>query len=206
VTAFLRTPSKLPENVLKHAKIRVIKGDASIKEDVIGALKGICSLFSIALTLYWYLWADQDAVIQAAVYGSNSPWGTSDSERVVRTIVEAVKQVQATRTTPFRFWLLSGQVLMDLPAFNRIQGDIVPIHPEHYANYDLLKKTAKDLDWSLLCPGKVSVGEVCVFIAIRLAVDGTYSRYLAEGTYYCYNGYRSDLASTRYRWLHSIYW
>ncbi len=111
---------------------------------------------------------DQDAVIQAAVYGSNSPYGASDSEKVVRCIIDAVKEVQAARSRklrPIRLWVMSGQVLMDIPAYKgKIEGDVFPIHPEHYKNYDFLQKDAKDVDWSLLCPGKIDAGEVRVLL------------------------------------------
>lgn len=111
---------------------------------------------------------DQDAVIQAAVYGSNTPYGTSDSEKVVRCVIDAVKEVQATRPRklcPIRLWVMSGQVLMDIPGYRgKIEGDVFPIHPEHYKNYDFLQKDAKDVDWSLLCPGKIDDGEVRVLL------------------------------------------
>ena len=48
-------------------------------------------------------------MIQAAVYGSNMPWGMSDSEAVVRAVVEAAKEVVAAGQNP-RLWILSGQV------------------------------------------------------------------------------------------------
>lgn len=48
-------------------------------------------------------------MIQAAVYGSNVPWGKSDSEDVVRAVVQAAKEVAAGGHSP-RLWVLSGQV------------------------------------------------------------------------------------------------
>lgn len=114
--------------------------------------------------------------MQAAVYGSNTPWGTSDSELVVRTIVDVASSIQSQRSStnstseqrsnqrPLRLWLLSGQVLLDIPDGRsnppRIEGDVLPIHPEHYANYAYVKEHGASLDWSLLCPGKVDDGEV----------------------------------------------
>ena len=106
----------------------------------------------------------QDAVIQAAVYGSNSPWGSSDSEKVVETLIQAVKEVQLSRKpseSRIRVWIMSGQVLMDIPGTKgKIEGDIFPVHPEHYRNYAFLQAHATDVDWSLLCPGKIDQGEV----------------------------------------------
>ena len=128
----------------------MIQGDATSHQNLVEALR------------------DQDAVIQAAVYGSNSPYGPSDSEIVVRCIIEAIKEVQATRSRklrPIRLWLMSGQVLMDIPGYRgKTEGDVFPIHPEHYKNYDFLQKDAKDVDWSLLCPGKIDAGEVRVLL------------------------------------------
>lgn len=43
------------------------------------------------------------------MYGSNTPWGKSDSEVVVRTVVEAVKERVAAKQK-LRLWVLSGQV------------------------------------------------------------------------------------------------
>ncbi|EIM84094.1 uncharacterized protein STEHIDRAFT_159691 [Stereum hirsutum FP-91666 SS1] len=167
VTAFLRTPSKLPPKLLEHANIgvnehaktqlRIFKGDASNVDNLREAMR------------------DQDAIIQAAVYGSNTPWGTSDSELVVRTIVDVASSIQSQRSStnptseqrsnqrPLRLWLLSGQVLLDIPDGRssppRIEGDVLPIHPEHYANYAYVKEHGASLEWSLLCPGKVDDGE-----------------------------------------------
>ena len=106
-------------------------------------------------------------MIQAAVYGSNFPYGISDSEKVVRSIINAVKEVQASRRkpSPIRLWVLSGQVLMDIPGYaGKIEGDVFPIHPEHYKNYAFLQQDANNVDWSLLCPGKIDAGEVRVLL------------------------------------------
>lgn len=150
VTALLRNPSKLPPEVSNHPRLHLIEGDATSHSSVVEALK------------------DQDTVIQAAVCGSNSPYGTSDSEKVVRCIINAVKEVQASRpprSRPIRLWVVSGQVLMDIPGYGgKIEGDVFPIHPEHYNNYEFLQKDAKDVDWSLLCPGKIEEGEVRVLL------------------------------------------
>ena len=105
-------------------------------------------------------------MIQAAVYGSNSPWGdTSISEAVTRTLIEAANHEQAQRKvankSPLRVWIVSGQVIMDLPGRSgKIEGDYMPIHPEHYKNYAHVKAQAQGLDWSFICPGRVSEGEV----------------------------------------------
>jgi putative NADH-flavin reductase len=142
VTAFLRSPSKIPDSVRAHANIRIVQGDARDRSALQSAIHG------------------QDAVIQAAVYGSNSPWGTSDSEVVVGAVIQAANDVSTSRGTPLRLWVLSGQVLMDLPVHGCIEGAIFPVHPEHHANYKRLQDEGSALDWSLLCPGKVSEGKV----------------------------------------------
>ncbi|KAL9133970.1 MAG: hypothetical protein Q9175_004851 [Cornicularia normoerica] len=145
VTAFLRNPAKLPPELRNHPRLRITQGDATSHASLVEAIR------------------DTDAIIQAAVYGSNSPFGTSDSEKVVRCIIKAVKEVQASRpvrSRPIRLWVMSGQVLMDIPGYaGKIEGDVFPIHPEHYKNYDFLQKDAKDVDWSLLCPGRIDQGE-----------------------------------------------
>ncbi|MDI1489319.1 MAG: hypothetical protein OHK93_008597 [Ramalina farinacea] len=150
VTAFVRSPSKLPLEVRTHPRIRVVRGDATSPASLVEAIR------------------DQDAIIQTAIYGSNSPWGTSDSEKVIRTIVTAIKEVQSSRrlgATPIRLWVLSGQVLLDIPGGRgKIEGDVIPIHPEHYQNYAFLQQDARDVDWSLLCPGRIEEGEVRVLL------------------------------------------
>jgi len=144
VTAFLRTPSKLPDQIRQRANLTIVQGDATSQSALTEAMKG------------------QDAVIQAAIYGSDSPFGTSDSEVVIQAVVAAVKETQALDPgrKALRLWILSGQVLMDIPGLNgRIVGDYLPIHPEHYKNYEFLRQNATDIDWSLLCPAKVFDGE-----------------------------------------------
>ena len=146
----MRSPSKLPLELRAHPLVRVQPGDATSHVSLVEALR------------------EQDAVIQAAVYSSKSPFGTSDSEKVVRCIIDAIKEVQAARpkfSRPIRLWVMSGQVLMDIPGFKgKIEGDVFPIHPEHYKNYDFLQIDAKNVDWSLLCPGKIDAGEVRVLL------------------------------------------
>ena len=150
VTAFVRSPAKLPLEVRTHPRLRIVKGDATSHTSLVEAIR------------------DQDAIIQAAVYGSNSPFGTSDSEKVICCIVGAIKQVQGARrygSAPIRLWVLSGQVLLDIPGGKgRIEGDVFPIHPEHYQNYAFLQQDARDVDWSLLCPGRIEHGEVRVLL------------------------------------------
>ena len=40
VTAFLRTPSKLPEEVKSHSNIRIAQGNALLKDDLGNAMPG----------------------------------------------------------------------------------------------------------------------------------------------------------------------
>lgn len=153
VSAFVRNPSKLPFETRNNPRLRIVKGDATSHASLVEAIR------------------DQDAIIQAAVYGSGSPYGTSDSERVIQALVAAIHEVQATRRQKgfkgpgIRLWVMSGQVIMDIPgAKGRITGDVIPIHPEHYKNYAFLQQEARDVDWSLLCPGKIDHGEVRVLL------------------------------------------
>ena len=148
VTAFVRNPAKLPLEVRIHPRLRIIRGDATCHMSLVDAIR------------------DQDAIIQAAVYGSVSPYGKSDSERVIRCIIGAIREVQAVErwgSPPIRLWVLSGQVLLNIPG-GKMEGDIIPIHPEHYNNYSFLQQDARDVNWSLLCPGKIDRGEVRVLL------------------------------------------
>ena len=150
VTAFLHNPAKLPPELRSHPRLRITQGDATSHASLVEAIK------------------DTDAIIQAAVYGPNGPFGTSDSEKVVRCIINAVKEVQASRplrSRPIRLWVMSGQVLREIPgSAGKIEGDVFPIHPDHYKNYEFLQKDAKNVDWSLLCPGRIEQGEVRVLL------------------------------------------
>ena len=150
VTAFIRNSSKLPQELRHHPRLRIIQGDTTSHSDLVEAIR------------------DQEAVIQAAVYGSKYPSGTSESEKVVRCIINAAKEVQSTRkdrAKGIKLWIMSGQVLMDIPGYGgKIGGDVIPIHPEHYKNYNFLQKDARDVDWTLLCPGKFDEGDVRVLL------------------------------------------
>ena len=150
VTAFLCNPAKLPPELRNHPHLRITQGDATSHTSLVEAIK------------------DTDAIIEAAVYGSTTPFTASDSEKTVRCIINAIKEVQASRpkrSRPIRLWVMSGHVLMDIPAYaGKTEGDVFPIHPEHYKNYEFLQKDAKDVDWSLLCPGRMDKGEVRVLL------------------------------------------
>lgn len=151
VTAFVRNPAKLPLEVIHHPRLRIFKGDATCQYSLAEAIR------------------DQDAIVQAAVYGNPSTFGRSDSEKVVRCIITAIKEVQSAkryRGPSIRLWVLSGQVLLDVPggAKGRIEADIIPIHPEHYHNYAFLQQDACNLNWSRLCPRESEKGDVRVFL------------------------------------------
>ncbi|KAL2048250.1 hypothetical protein N7G274_000161 [Stereocaulon virgatum] len=157
VTALLRNPSKLPPKLLSHPRLHIHQGDATDHASLVSAIR------------------DTDTIIQAAVYGSTSPHGTSDSEKVVRCIIGAIQEVQAnprrSKERPIRLWVMSGQVMMDIPGYGTlkepmIEGDVFPIHPEHYNNYEFLQEEAGDVDWSLLCPGRLDQGEVRVLLYV----------------------------------------
>ena len=144
VTAFLRNPSLLPQALLSHPRLRIIQGEPTSHPALVEALR------------------DQDSVIQASVYGAPSP--QNESEDVVRSVISAVKEVQAARARRIRLWVMSGQVMVDIPVEE--EGEVYPIHPEHYRDYEFLREEEgeKDVDWSLLCPKKMEGGEVRVLL------------------------------------------
>ena len=81
--------------------------------------------------------------------------------------MKAIKEVQATRrygSSPVRLWIVSGQVVDIAAESRKIEGDIIPIHPEFYHNYDFIHQEAMDLDWSLSYPGKVDQRGVRVLL------------------------------------------
>ncbi|KAH8817897.1 hypothetical protein DL96DRAFT_1820616 [Flagelloscypha sp. PMI_526] len=152
VTAFVRSPSKIPQDLHTNPNLTIIQGDASDKAALISAISG------------------HDAVVQAAVYGVDFvlPWTdltpSLESEKVVAAVVDAAVEIQSRRSkdggNPLRFWNVSGQVVMDYPPNNaKLLSDIMPLHPEHKANWQYLVKHGETLDWSLICPGMIEKGE-----------------------------------------------
>ena len=144
VTAFLRNPSLLSPSLLSHPRLRIIQGEPTSHSALVEALR------------------DQDSVIQASVYGN--PSSHTESEKLVRSIIDAVKEVQAARARRIRLWVMSGQVMVDIPVEE--EGEVYPIHPEHYWNYGFLREGEgeKDVDWSLLCPQTMEGGEMRVWL------------------------------------------
>ena len=67
---------------------------------------------------------------------------------------------------PIRLWVLSGQVLKDYSPGRRRgwEGEMIAIHPRHYKNYAFLQAEARDVDWRLMGPGRVEMGEVRVLL------------------------------------------
>lgn len=143
----------------------IVQGDASSKEQVLAAIKG------------------QDAIIQAAVFGAFTPiqWlsdqsASLESQRVVANVIDAAVEVQASRDASpgqaqrLRLWNVAGQVLLDMPGYpGKIIGDVIHVHPEHYANYAYLLEHGTTLDWSVICPGGVAHAEVSYVRAILVA-------------------------------------
>ena len=128
---------------------------------------------------------NQEAIIQAVIHGSKAPHISANSERMIQCIVLAVLEVQASqkkissssgmiemdgygrfcRDRPLKLWVLSGQALRDIPKMKGMIGrDAIPIHPKYYKDYAFLKDQAQDMDWSLLSPGRIEMGEVRVLL------------------------------------------
>ncbi|KAH8827536.1 hypothetical protein DL96DRAFT_1708875 [Flagelloscypha sp. PMI_526] len=155
VTAFVRSPSKLPSDLVSYPNLTIVQGDAADSQAVTAAIEG------------------HDAVIQSAAFGSNFvfPWsnrtGSDLSEEIVRTVVDAAVQVQKKRSaegkSPLRVWAVSGLVLMDHPLSHtpkRPMSDLLPFfHPETKVNWNYFKENGATLDWSLLCPGMIRDGD-----------------------------------------------
>lgn len=148
VTALVRCPSKLPEAVQSHPRLHVVKGDTTSHPSLVNIIR------------------EQDAVIQAAAYGCEGPHGLADLETDFQSIVGAAQEAQAwRREQPIRLWVLSGQALTDVPEKNSgIESKVVPIHPKYYKNYAFLRQEAQDVNWSLLCPGRIEMEEVRVLL------------------------------------------
>ncbi|MBV9190544.1 MAG: NAD(P)H-binding protein [Betaproteobacteria bacterium] len=127
VTAFVRTPSKLPADL--RGRLQVETGDLEAEAPL-------------------HLMGAQDALINCA-------GNVADGERFVRLvdrIVTAVESMPAAARPVC--WFLGGAALLDIDASGRRGIDLPKIRSTywpHRANYERLRRSA--VDWRLLCPG-----------------------------------------------------
>ena len=134
VTALVRTPEKITS---KDENLSVIKGDATIKEDVERAMK------------------DADAVISAL----NTDGGETLTESMP-LIIEAMKAEGIKRiVTIGTAGILNSRVEDDVLRYQSSESKrkLTRAAEEHHKTYELLE--ASELDWTVVCPTYLPDGE-----------------------------------------------
>jgi putative NADH-flavin reductase len=127
VTAFVRTPSRLPPEA--HAQVRIHTGDlaAAVPTDLL---------------------AGHDALINCAGH-------VADGERFVDLVGRLVASVEAVPAAARPVcWFLAGAALLDIDASGRRGVDLPKVKATywpHQVNFERLRRS--QLDWRLLCPG-----------------------------------------------------
>jgi nucleoside-diphosphate-sugar epimerase len=96
--AFVRSPSKLPPQILKELAA-VECGDAKSASNI----KRVVVKHSC------------DAIVNTAGLAAMAPWGRSDLPAIVEAVVTAAIDVGHERRHPLRVWFLSGLGLLDIP-------------------------------------------------------------------------------------------
>lgn len=148
VTVFVRTPSKLPADVV--ARVTVHTGD-------------LCSCEPAALG---QLVNGHDVLINCAGYVTEGEAFVALIDRLV-TAVEALPP--AARPV---CWFLAGAALLDLDASGR-QGEDLPFVRKTYWPHrvNLARLARTDLDWRLLCPGPMVEAPALGIDKLRLSLD-----------------------------------
>jgi putative NADH-flavin reductase len=145
VTAFVRTPSKLPEGIPQRVSVHAGDLDTAIPVDV---LRG------------------HDALINCAGHVS----GGDSFTRLIDRLVTAVDSLGADEKPVC--WFLAGAALLDLDASGR-RGVDLPIvkttYWPHQVNFERL--TRSRLDWRLLCPGPMVDEPALGLERLRISID-----------------------------------
>ncbi|KAM0751156.1 hypothetical protein T439DRAFT_355989 [Meredithblackwellia eburnea MCA 4105] len=147
--AFLRTPSKLPPSISNFPSTSLLtihKGDALSLPALISAFKEHGKV---------------DAVVVAAPMGDMRGC-RSGYEEIAKNVVEAVKKEQEERGERIKVWFMAGSAVMEHPEVQgRYLSSFFPgtFYPEYPATISHLEKEAKEIDWSMLCPASIKVGE-----------------------------------------------
>jgi putative NADH-flavin reductase len=145
VTAFVRTPSKLPPDVVP--RILVHTGDLSqgVPQDIVGG---------------------HDALINCAGH-------VADRDRFVNLIDRMVASVEALPIAQRpACWFLAGAAVLDIDGSGRRAVDLRAVRGTywpHAANFTLL--SGSTLDWRLLCPGPMVDAPAVGVDRLRISLD-----------------------------------
>ncbi|MEK3780454.1 NAD(P)H-binding protein [Paenibacillus sp. FSL K6-1566] len=135
MTAFVRNSEKLYEQLGEHSAkhVKVIAGDMMEPASVGEAL------------------AHQDAAILAAGHAGQG----DEFNRIVDNIIS---QCESVPSFSGRVWVMGGAGLLDIPYTDLIGNNLPGFPPEyrnHNRNLERLQQTG--LDWSMMCPGTMTV-------------------------------------------------
>jgi putative NADH-flavin reductase len=145
VTVFVRTPSRLPPEVLDRVSVRA--GDLSdgLPVDLVSG---------------------QDALINCAGH-------VGDGERFVSLIDKLVTCVDALPLAEQpACWLIAGAALLDLDPSGRRGVDLPQVESTywpHRVNFERLRRSR--LDWRLLCPGPMVDEPALGLDRLRISID-----------------------------------
>jgi putative NADH-flavin reductase len=145
VTAFVRTPSKLPSDTRERVTVRT--GDLNVDVSP-GLLRG------------------QDALINCAGH-------VADGDAFVALVDRVITGVERLPTAEQPVcWFLAGAALLDLDASGRRGVDLPGVKATywpHRANFERLSRSP--VDWRLLCPGPMVDQPALGLDRLRISLD-----------------------------------
>lgn len=146
VTVLVRTPSKLPPDILERIAVHTGDLDAGVPRDLVRG---------------------QDALINCAGH-------VGDGERFVGLVGRVVSSVEALPPPDQPVcWLLAGAALLDLDSSSGRRGLDIPevsaTYWPHRANFDRLGRSP--VDWRLLCPGPMVDAPALGVDRLRVSLD-----------------------------------
>jgi putative NADH-flavin reductase len=145
VTAFVRTPSKLPPEA--HGRVSVHTGDLSAHVPL-DLIRG------------------QDGLVNCAGYIADGDAFVGLVDRLV-TAVDSLPAVEQPVC-----WFLAGAALLDVGASGRRGVDLPKVRSTywpHRVNFERLSRSR--LDWRLLCPGPMIEGPALGLDRLRISLD-----------------------------------
>ena len=145
VTVFVRTPSKLPPDVLERVSVHTGDLSAPVPPEVL---------------------TGQDALINCAGH-------VADGEAFVSLVDRLATCVDQLRPADQPVcWFLAGAALLDIDSSGRRGVDLPAVNATywpHAANFDRLQRSR--IDWRLLCPGPMVDEPAIGLDRLRISID-----------------------------------
>ena len=145
VTAFVRTPSRLPPDIAARVSVRTGDLDTQMPPDVIEG---------------------HDALINCAGHVSGGAAFTALVDRVATAVDSLPVSAQPV------CWFLAGAALLDLDSSGRRGVDLPKVKTTywpHRVNFERLDRSR--LDWRLLCPGRMVDEPAFGLDRLRISID-----------------------------------